>query len=136
MPEQLPAGRVPPASPPVALSWTCARCAVTASWAEGSVAPAMPANWVKEGDECHCLGCRREMAGEAAVVVLGNDAPVDQRQRQRSHARIEFEIGRDPSRPDNKIAKSCHTSAVAVRKARARMGLDARPPRPSDRDTT
>ncbi len=34
---------------------------------------------------------------------------------------------RDPERPDNQIAKSCHTSIIAVRKARDRLGV---PPGP------
>ena len=115
-----------------ATTWTCARCDVTASWAVGAANPALPATWTSDGGGIHCLGCRRDLAGEAGIVDLAEDAPAEQRQRQRSHARIEFEIGRDPSRPDNRIAKSCHTSVIAVRKARARMGLNARPPRPSD----
>ncbi len=117
-----------------ATSWTCARCTVTVSWAAGAATPELPASWVSDGDGIYCLGCRRDLAGEAGIVDLDEDAPAEQRQRQRSHARIEFEIGRDPSRPDNRIAKSCHTSVIAVRKARARMGLTARPPRPSDGD--
>ena len=73
------------------------------------------------------------MAGEAGIAHLAEDAPAEARQKGRSHARIEFEIGRDPSRPDNRIARSCRTSVIAVRKARKRMGLDQRPPMPSDR---
>jgi hypothetical protein len=42
----------------------------------------------------------------------------------RSHARIEFEIKRDPSREDNRIAKAVGTSTFAVRKARARLEGD------------
>lgn len=117
-----------------ATSWTCARCAVTVSWAADAGTPVLPASWVSDGAGVYCLGCRRHLAGEAGIVDLEEDAPAEQRQRQRSHAQIEFEIGRDPSRPDNRIAKSCHTSVIAVRKARARMGLTARPPRPSDGD--
>ena len=54
-------------------------------------------------------------------------APAAERQKLRSHARIDFEVKRDPERPDNLIAKSCHTSIIAVRKARARLGI---PPGP------
>ncbi|MDP9189432.1 MAG: hypothetical protein M3O25_09315 [Actinomycetota bacterium] len=123
MPEQL-----------TATSWTCRRCEVTVSWMEGTERPALPPSWVAEGEEIYCLGCRRDLAGEAALLELAEDAPADQRQQRRSHARIEFEIGRDPSRPDNRIAKSCRTSVIAVRKARQRLGLAARPPRPTDGD--
>lgn len=115
-------------------TWTCARCEVTVSWMKGTANPAMPTTWCTDEGLLHCLECRRARAGEAAVLGMAEDAPADQRQRQSSHARIEFEIGRDPTRPDNRIAKSCHTSVIAVRKARARLGLTARPPRPSDRD--
>ena len=105
-------------------SWTCDRCEVTNSWMKGSEPPAgLPANWVSDGEALYCLGCRREMAGDAGVASLGEDAPLQDRQKKRSHARIEFEIGRDPERPDNQIAKVCRTSVVAVRKARDRMSL-------------
>lgn len=117
-----------------ATTWTCARCAVTVSFMKGTAAPAMPATWNSEEGVLHCLDCRRSLAGDAGVLGLAADAPVEQRQRQRSHSRIEFEIGRDPTRPDNKIAKACHTSVIAVRNARTRMGLDARPPRVGDGD--
>jgi len=117
-----------------ATTWTCARCEVTVSFMEGTAKPAMPPTWGADAGLLHCLECRRSLAGDAGVLSLADDAPAEQRQRQRSHARIEFEIGRDPTRPDSRIAKSCHTSVIAVRKARARMGLDARQPRVGDGD--
>jgi hypothetical protein len=68
------------------------------------------------------------MAGEAGVDGLDEDTPNDKRLKLRSQARIAFEITRDPERPDNQIAKACRTSTVAVRKARAQLGLGT-PPR-------
>ena len=120
--------------PEAATTWTCARCDVTVSFMKGTANPAMPPTWGSAAGLLHCLECRRALAGETAVLDLAEDVPAEQRQRQRSHALIEFEVGRDPSRPDGRIAKSCHTSVIAVRKARARMGLDARPPSVGDGD--
>ena len=64
------------------------------------------------------------MAGEAGLEGVDEDTPGDKRLRIRSQARIVFEINRDPERSDNQIAKACSTSSVAVRKARARLGLE------------
>jgi hypothetical protein len=88
-------------------------------------APRMPASWARVDGGLHCLDCRREHAGEAGIVDLPEDAPQGERQKLRAHARIEFEIARDPDRPDNQIAKSCHTSVISVRKARDRLGMAA-----------
>jgi hypothetical protein len=68
------------------------------------------------------------MAGEAGLEGIDEDTPNEKRLQLRSQARIEFEISRDPGRPDNQIAKACRTSTVAVRKARARLGIEAREP--------
>jgi hypothetical protein len=105
------------------VEWTCARCEMTVSFTDEVKRPRLPATWIKEEGLLYCLSCRREMAGDAGVEGLAEDAPHDQRQKVRTRARIEFEIGRDPERKDNMIAKSCHTSTMAVRKARDRMGL-------------
>ena len=83
----------------------------------------MPASWARVDGGLHCLDCRREHAGEVGVVEIPDDTPPGERHKLRSHARIEFEIGRDPERPDNQIAKACHTSVIAVRKARGRLGV-------------
>jgi hypothetical protein len=110
-----------------ALEHTCERCEVTVSWMEGVERPMLPASWAKVNGVMHCLDCQREVAGERGLAAMPEDAPASDRQRVRSHARIEFEIGRDPDRPDNQIAKVCHTSVIVVRKTRASMGL---PPPP------
>lgn len=104
-------------------AWTCARCAVTVSFSPEVEHPRLPATWVNEDGELYCLGCRREMAGEAGLAEIGEDTPSQERIKVRSQARIEFEIRRDPDRPDNRIARSCGTSTVAVRRARLRLGL-------------
>jgi len=83
----------------------------------------LPSTWTEQEGELYCLSCRREMAGEAGLEGVREDAPSQERQQIRSKARIEFEIKRDPTRPDNQIAKSCGTSIVSVRKARERLGL-------------
>jgi hypothetical protein len=83
----------------------------------------MPANWVQDDELLYCLSCQREMAGEAGLAGLEEDASDQKRSQLRSQARIEFEIKRDPERQDNQIAKACSTSTVSVRKARVRLGL-------------
>jgi hypothetical protein len=117
-----------------AMNWTCGRCDVTASWAAGTDRPDLPLNWIAAGDEVFCLGCRRELAAEEGIAGLDDDVSLDDRRKLRSHARIEFEISREPDRADNRIAKVCHTSIVSVRKARERMGMRKRPPRRDDAD--
>jgi hypothetical protein len=104
-------------------SWTCARCEMTVSFADDVERPRLPSTWARKGGLLYCLSCRREMAGDAGVEGLDEDTPNDRRLQLRSQARIEFEINRDPARPDNQIAKACRTSTVAVRKARARLGI-------------
>jgi hypothetical protein len=109
-------------------AWTCARCQMTVSFTSEIENPRLPTTWVREDGELYCLACRRDMAGEAGLEGVDEDAPSQQRQQIRSQARIEFEILRDPERQDNKIAKACGTSTVAVRRARDRLGLEP-PPR-------
>jgi hypothetical protein len=104
-------------------SWTCARCEVTVSFSPEVERPRLPATWAARDGELYCLGCRREMAGEAGLEGVDENAPNETRLRIRSQARIAFEIRRDPDRQDNQIAKACGTSAISVRKARARLGL-------------
>ncbi|MGH2922502.1 MAG: hypothetical protein ACRDKH_00530 [Solirubrobacterales bacterium] len=100
---------------------TCGRCEVTASWMDGVSRPEPPSGWVVEGSEVFCLNCRRERAAES--IEVDEDVPAAERTKLRSQARIEFEIRRDPTLPDNRIAKSCRTSTMAVRKARVRIGV-------------
>jgi hypothetical protein len=106
-------------------SWTCARCEMTVSFAADVARPRLPSTWAREGGLLYCLSCQREMAGEAVLEGLDDDMPNEKRLQLRSQARIEFEINRDPARPDNQIAKACRTSTVAIRKARTRLGIES-----------
>jgi hypothetical protein len=94
---------------------------MTVSFAPDVERPRLPATWAQEDGDLYCLACRRDMAGEAGLDDVPEDAPDQTRLKIRSQARIEFEIKRDPERQDNQIAKACGTSTVAVRKARARL---------------
>ena len=105
-------------------TWTCSRCEVTVSFAPDFENTGLPATWSEEDGELFCLSCRRDMAGEAGLEGVDEGTPNQKRLQMRSHARIEFEIKRDPSREDNRIAKACGTSTFAVRKARARLEGD------------
>ena len=105
-------------------TWTCTRCEVTVSFAPDFENTGLPATWAEEDGELYCLSCRRDMAGEAGLEGVDEDAPNQTRLQKRSHARIEFEIKRDPTREDNRIAKAVGTSTFAVRKARARLEGD------------
>src|SRR4051812_10426153 len=82
-------------------SWTCARCQMTVSFASDVEQPRLPTTWAKENGELYCLACRRDMAGEAGLEGVPEDAPDQTRLKVRSQARIEFEIKRDPDRQDN-----------------------------------
>ena len=109
-------------------TWTCSRCDVTVRFSPEVADTGLPGTWSQEDGELYCLSCRRDMAGEAGLEGLDEDMPSQKRLQIRSHARIEFEIKRDPSREDNKIAKACSTSTFAVRKARARLDGTAEDP--------
>jgi hypothetical protein len=105
-------------------TWTCSRCEVTVSFSPEVVDTGLPNTWVKEDGQLYCLSCRRDMAGDAGLEGMDEDMPSQKRLQIRSHARIEFEIKRDPTREDNRIAKAVGTSTFAVRKARARLEGD------------
>jgi hypothetical protein len=108
--------------------WTCTRCEVTVSWMAEVERPELPATWIKDGDDLYCLSCRRERAGEAALVLLGEDASAERRHQVETRARIDFEMKRRPERQDNRIAQACHTSVKAVQQSRVRLGLQSRRP--------
>lgn len=105
-------------------SWTCDRCEVTVQWMAGHEAAVdLPDNWVREGELLHCLGCRRDVAAESALIDLPEKTPLNDRVKLQSQARIEFEIQRVPEKTDGEVAKACRSSAAAVKKARVRLGL-------------
>ena len=89
-----------------ALGWTCERCEVTVSWMPDVERPPMPASWIDVDGGLHCLNCRRELAADAGLDGMPEDTPAGERQKLSSHARIEFEIQRDPERarqPDRQV---------------------------------
>ena len=103
------------------VAWTCVRCEVTARFMAGSEHRGLPADWTEEDGEIYCLGCRRVLAGEAAVAGDGTESPTREQMIQlRKLGTLDFELIRDPDRPDGVIAHACHTSVPAVRKARQR----------------
>lgn len=108
--------------------WTCDRCQVTVSWMADVERPELPGTWIREGDELYCLACRRERAGEAALVGLEEDTTAKRRGQIESRARIEFEMKRRPENADSRIAQACHTSIKAVKQARVRLGMQSRRP--------
>jgi hypothetical protein len=110
-----------------AVDWTCTQCEVKVSWMAEVERPELPATWVREDDELYCLTCRRDRAGDAALVDLG-EASMAERHKVESRARIDFEMKRSPERQDARIAQSCHTSVKAVKLARVRLGLQSRLP--------
>ena len=99
---------------------------MTVSFSHEVERPQLPSTWSQVNGDLYCLGCRREMAGDAGVALLKEGASPDLRHRAHSQGRIDFEIRRDPERPDNQIAKACRTSTLAIRKARTRLGLENR----------
>ena len=119
---------MPETSAEPAVDWTCARCEVTVSWMADVERPALPATWISEDGELYCLSCRRERAGEAALVDVDEATSADRRGKIESRARVEFEMKRRPEQEDRRIAKSCHTSVKAVQQARVRLGMQSRRP--------
>ena len=105
--------------------WTCNRCEVTVRWMPEAENPEQPASWVKDGNKLYCLACQRERAAEAVIADLPKDAPIQEKLKLSSFARVEFELRRDPDLPDSKIAKACRTSMAAVRKGREELGVPA-----------
>jgi hypothetical protein len=100
---------------------------VTVSWTAEVERPALPGTWIREGDELYCLGCRRERAGEAALVGLDEES-AERRRQAESRARIDFEMKRRPEVEDSRIAKVCHTNVKSVQQARVRLGMQSRRP--------
>ena len=107
---------------------------MTVSFSPDVVDTGLPSTWSQEEGELYCLSCRRDMAGEAGLEGVDEDIPNQKRLQIRSHARIEFEIKRDPTREDNRIAKAVGTSTFAVRKARARLDGDTTEEDPKKQD--
>jgi hypothetical protein len=82
----------------------------------------VPQNWDEVNGIAHCLGCRREMAGEARAALLSDEEPGADRLRASAEGRIEFELTRDRDRCDTRIARACGANVVVVRQVRERLG--------------
>ena len=100
--------------------WTCRNCGVEVRLISGHERRGLPANWTEDHQGPICLGCRRELAGDAAV--RRSDLSRPNRARLRSSTIVEFEVRRTPNRTNTEIAKAVHTSVMAVEKARERLG--------------
>lgn len=104
-----------------AACWTCGYCRVQVRWMSGHEHRGLPANWTENQEGPACLACRRSLAGEAAVNGTP-DLSLRERTRLRASGVVEFEVNRDPTRSNAEIAHAVHTSVVAVKKARDRLG--------------
>jgi hypothetical protein len=94
---------------------------MTIRWMPGHESKATPAGWTRRGGKAHCLACRRALAAEAANETAPEGASREERAKLRAAALIEFEIRRDPDRPNGEIAKVVRCSVPAVLKARQRL---------------
>ena len=103
----------------------CERCGVVSRWMPGHERRGPPAGWVKNGNVAHCLSCRRALATEDADAAAPKTATREERAKLRTQALIEFEIDRDPDRPNGEIAKVVRCSVPAVLKARKRLEAEA-----------
>jgi len=106
-------------------SWTCARCAVTISWVPGRERRGFPSGWAKLSGEPHCLRCRREHAAQSAIDNAPPEVSREERAKLRAAAVLEFELVRDPDRPNGEIAKVVRCSVPAVLKSRRRLEAHA-----------
>jgi hypothetical protein len=85
-----------------------------------------PAGWERKGDKAYCLSCRRARATEEADAAAAPGSTLEERAKIRTTALIEFEIDRDPDRPNGEIAKVVRCSVPAVLKARKRLEAEAK----------
>jgi hypothetical protein len=102
---------------------------VIARFMRGISTPEFPVGWSAENGAVYCLGCRRELAGEAGAATVPEEAGVDEERKANSIGRIEFEMKRAPDQGDTRIARACRTSVASVRQVRERLGVY--PTRPS-----
>lgn len=101
--------------------WTCDRCSVTVRWMQGHEQSELPAEWAKDGGRVFCLACRREIAAEEGLSDAPEDATAKQLAEMKAGALVDFEVERDPERPDGEIARAIRTSVAAVLRARERL---------------
>ncbi len=110
-----------PASKTSSQKWRCQRCDVTISYMPGHERKAPPAGWEAKGGKSHCLRCRRVEAAEVAIQKAPADTNREERAKIRAAAILDFEILRDPDRPNGEIAKVVRCSVPAVVKSRRRI---------------
>ena len=104
-------------------AWLCARCEMSITWMPGHEPTGPPAGWATDEGETYCLACRRERAAEAACT---EGATIEDRAKLRRAALLQFEIERDPERPNGEIARAVRCSVPAVVKARNALGKSAK----------
>jgi len=102
-------------------SWTCTTCQVTTRYTDPSrVDP--PAGWTEDHGSWRCLACGRAHAVSLALAAAGVDPDAGKPATAIRHrALAEFELRRDPDRPDSMIAKPISVPATAIREARAEL---------------
>jgi len=104
--------------------WTCARCGMTTRLMPGMLQLSeLPPSWGEVNGIKYCLGCRREMAGEAKAAALNGDGTPENRVRASAEGRVEFELSHDPDRCDTRVARACGTNVIVVRQVRERLGV-------------
>jgi hypothetical protein len=81
----------------------------------------LPANWIDQDAGIYCLACRRELAAEAGADGASAETTKAGRAQMRAAALVEFEITRNPDRPNAEIARACRASVTSVDKARRRL---------------
>jgi hypothetical protein len=102
--------------------WRCERCDVSISYMAGHERKGPPAGWeTKSGGKSHCLRCRRADAAEMAIEKAPDNTTREERAKIRAAAILDFEILRDPDRPNGEIAKVVRCSVPAVVKSRRRI---------------
>ena len=106
--------------------YPCARCGGISRLMPGPERRGVPAGWEKAGGNTYCLSCRRARATEKADAAAPEGSTLEERAKIRTVALIEFEIDRDPDRPNGEIAKVVRCSVPAVLKARKRLEDEAK----------
>ena len=101
--------------------WRCERCDVSITYMVGHERNDPPAGWAKDGGRSHCLRCRRAQAAEEAIERAPADTTREERAKILAAAILDFEIQRDPDRPNGEIAKVVRCSVPAVVKSRRRI---------------
>jgi hypothetical protein len=118
--------RPPPAPPPMPQgAWRCERCGCLTRFEDGR-GPANgdpPPGWADLGDgRMGCVRCQRDLV-IAAAVEEGESKGLGRGQRRalRQRRLVEFEIRRDPGRPDAAIARVAGCAKKVVSRVREEL---------------